>query len=396
VTRSAKQKVLLLQGSLEPAGGRAAVAAWMIEALKREYDLSVLTWSPPDVDRLNQFYGTSLGRSDFSAHWVPWPVRRLFELDPDPGSLQRLGLLMRVARMIKGKYDVLITASGEVDFGRRGIQYVYFPLLHPQYASWRSVRALPWHGRLWALVRGRYRPWMLLSGYSFDDMTKNLTLVVSEWTRRRFMASYGADATTVYPPVADGFPDVPWEQRENGFVCIGRISREKRLEQMIEILGEVRRHHQDTHLHIIGSARPPWSYYHDLRGRVQQHASWVFLHEHASHDEMTALVARHRYGIHAKPDEHFGIAVAEIAKAGCIVFAPNDGGQVEILGGDDRLLYGTAEDAVAKILRVMKDPGEQAALRRHLESRRHLFSTAEFVRHIQEIVRQFLASEGGG
>ncbi len=362
VTRPAeKKKVLLLQASLEPAGGRAAVASWMIEALKREYDLSVLTWSPPDVHRLNRFYGTSLRRSDFSAHWVPWLVR----------------------------------ASGEVDFGRRGIQYVYFPLLHRHHAMWRSVRGLPWHGRLWALLRGRYRPWMLLSGYSFDDMTNNLTLVVSEWTRSRFRESYGAEATTVYPPVPGGFPDVPWAERENGFVCIGRISREKRLEQMIDILSKVREHDQDTHLHIIGNPIAPWSYYHDLRRRVQEHASWVFLHENVSRGEMTELVARHRYGIHAKPDEHFGIAVAEIVKAGCIVFVPNDGGQVEIVGGDDRLLYRSAEDAVAKILRVMKDPDEQAALRRHLDSRRHLFSTEEFVRRIQDVVRQFLAERRG-
>jgi glycosyltransferase involved in cell wall biosynthesis len=121
----------------------------------------------------------------------------------------------------------------------------------------------------------------------------------------------------------------------------------------------------------------------------------VFLHENVSRGEMTELVARHRYGIHAKPDEHFGIAVAEIVKAGCIVFVPNDGGQVEIVGGDDRLLYRSAEDAVAKILRVMKDPDEQAALRRHLDSRRHLFSTEEFVRHIQDVVRQFLAERRG-
>ena len=396
MTRPAeKKKVLLLQDGLEPAGGRAAVAAWMIEALKREYDLSVLTWSPPDVDRLNRFYGTSLSRSDFSAHWVPWLVRRVFELDPDPGSLQRLSLLMRVSRIVKGKYDAVITASGEVDFGRRGIQYVHFPLLHRHHAMWRSVHGLPWHGRLWALLRGRYRPWMLLSGYSFDDMTNNLTLVVSEWTRSRFRESYGAEATTVYPPVPGGFPDVPWAERENGFVCIGRISREKRLEQMIDILSKVREHDQDTHLHIIGNPIAPWSYYHDLRRRVQEHASWVFLHENVSRGEMTELVARHRYGIHAKPDEHFGIAVAEIVKAGCIVFVPNDGGQVEIVGGDDRLLYRSAEDAVAKILRVMKDPDEQAALRRHLDSRRHLFSTEEFVRRIQDVVRQFLAERRG-
>jgi glycosyltransferase involved in cell wall biosynthesis len=363
----------------------------MVEALKRDYDVSVLTWSPPDLDGLNRFYGTSLGRSDFTVHSIPAPVRRLFEFDPDPRSIQKVCLLMRIAKIIRHRYDLLISTR-EMDFGRRGIQYVSYPWLQPHYSTWQSLERLPWHARASAVIRGRYRPWMLLAGYSFERMTENLTLAVSEWTRTRFRESYGVDALTVYPPVVGGFPEVPWEQRAEDFVCLGRIAAEKRVERILEILAAVRAHEPATRLHIIGNPSGPRDYYHAVRGSVAEHASWVRLHENLSRAEMMHLVSRNRYGIHARPDEQFGIAVAEMVEAGCIVFAPNDGGPVEILGGDDRLLYRAVEDAVAKILRVMKDPGEQAALRRHLESRRHLFSTAEFVRRIQDVVRQFLAN----
>jgi hypothetical protein len=62
---------------------------------------------------------------------------------------------------------------------------------------------------------------------------------------------------------------------------------------------------------------------------------------------------------------------------------------VEIVGGDDRLLYGAAEEAVAKITLVMSDPDMQRSLRAHLASRRELFSTERFMRRIQEVVRHF-------
>ena len=52
----------------------------------------------------------------------------------------------------------------------------------------------------------------------------------------------------------------------------------------------------------------------------------------ASRDEVRALMATHRYGIHGMREEHFGMAPAELARAGCIVWVPRGGGQMEIVG----------------------------------------------------------------
>lgn len=388
---SRKKRVLLLQETLHPHGGRNGVAVWLIEALKGEYDVSVLTWSPPDVDRLNRFYGTSLSKSDFTVHSIPVLVRTLFALDHDPRSIQKVCLLMRITKIIRNRYDLLIAVCGEIDFGRPGIQYVSYPWLERHQATWQSVSRLPWPGRVRAVIEGRYRPWMLLAGYSFDRMKQNLTLAVSEWTRTKLREAYEVDALTVYPPVSGGFVEVPWAERTDGFVTLGRIASEKRIERIIDILSRVRAHAPGAHLHIIGNPSGPRDYYRDVLRQVTDNASWVFLHENLSREAMTRLVSRNRYGIHARPDEQFGIAVAEMVAAGCIVFAPNSGGQVEIVGGDERLLYRTVDDAADKILRVMKDPDEQAALRRHLEAIRPFFSTEEFVRRIRDVVRQFLA-----
>jgi glycosyltransferase involved in cell wall biosynthesis len=122
---------------------------------------------------------------------------------------------------------------------------------------------------------------------------------------------------------------------------------------------------------------------------ARENAPWVLLHENLSRDELVQLVSNHRYGIHANVDEHFGIAVAEMIKAGCIVFVHNSGGQVEIVGGDERLAYQTKDEAAQKIMRVIDNPNEQDSLRNYLHSRKGLFSAETFMRQIREIVSGF-------
>ena len=77
--------------------------------------------------------------------------------------------------------------------------------------------------------------------------------------------------------------------------------------------------------------------------------------------------------------EPFGMAVAELISGGCVTFVPNSGGQVEIVGNDERLIYSSREDAVNKILRALREPDYQASLRSHVASRRNLFGAKRFV-----------------
>jgi len=219
-----------------------------------------------------------------------------------------------------------------------------------------------------------------------------VTLVNSDWTGSKVKEFYGIDAITVYPPIPGDFPEILWDERENGFVCIGRFCPGKRFEAVIEILAEVRAKIPDVHLHIIGTPsmfKGEHEYYPRLVRVARENAPWVLLHENLSREELVQLVSNHRYGIHANVDEHFGIAVAEMIKAGCIVFVHNSGGQVEIVGGDERLAYQTKDEAAQKIMRVIDNPNEQDSLRNYLHSRKGLFSAETFMRQIREIVSGF-------
>ena len=92
------------------------------------------------------------------------------------------------------------------------------------------------------------------------------------------------------------------------------------------------------------------------------------------------IMGRHRFGIQTTKAESFGIAVAEMVKAGAIVFAPSDGGTAETLQ-HSALLFADAREAVAKIEAVLETPSLQTALRLHLAKQAQLFSAEKFMWH---------------
>ena len=85
-------------------------------------------------------------------------------------------------------------------------------------------------------------------------------------------------------------------------------------------------------------------------------------------------------------EEHFGIAPAEALLGGCVVFVPDGGGQVDIVGAEARLRFASTEDAVDKIVGVLEDESEQRELRDYLASRAALFTRERFEGAIRDLL----------
>jgi glycosyltransferase involved in cell wall biosynthesis len=356
----------------------------MVQALTGAYDVTLACWTPPDLDLVNRIYGTSIGADRVTILTLPRTVRAAIDAVPLPLALLKWGLLIRTVRRTTGKGDVLLSAENEVDFGRPGIQYVHYPrLLRP-----RPRADLRWYHRPKPLLDAYYAVCDWLSHFTGHGFRQNLTLANSSWTAARVRAlDPELEAAVVPPPAAGGFPDVPWERRANGFLCIGRFSGEKEIEKVVAIVAAVRRDAPDVRLHLVGGGSG--AYYRRIRRLARRHASWVTMHEALSRQALVELIVSQRYGIHGMKEEHFGIAPAEMVRGGCVVFVPNDGGQVDIVGGDDRLMYASADDAVRKIVAVLRDPAEAIALRRHLAGRKDLFSAERFMATIRRVVDAF-------
>jgi glycosyltransferase involved in cell wall biosynthesis len=386
-----RPRILVYYGRLVPRGGGEGVAAWILEALRQDYAVTLLTSEPVDFSLLDKYYGTSLAGADLQVRTMAPLVRGFLGLDPDPGSIQKHAYLMRLCKRVRHQYDLVVGADNEGDFGPPAIQYIHGPFFAPLYGRVRSSCDLPLVQKLTCLSKGEIRPWMLLADFSFDRMKANRTLVNSGWTGRLVKRVYGIDSTTVHPPAPGIFPDMPWEKREDGFAMIGRLAVDKRYDWCLKVLRVVRTGFPQVKMRILGtSSFEARDYLASLRALVQANSSWVTLHEDISREELAALMARQRYGMHAFKDEHFGMAVAEMIRAGCIPFVHNSGGPPEIVAHDNRLLYDSAQEAAQKIVQVLGNPAVQEDLRRRLVLRKDLYSAETFMRAIRAEVERVL------
>ena len=390
------KRVLLVQPSLQPPGGGNGVAAWVLQALARSHRVTVLSWRPVEIDPINRFFGTTLRSGDFDTIVVPQSWRRVPDRLPVPATLIKLSLMMRYTRRVSAGYDVLFGVYNETDFGRRGIQYIHYPT----YLRPRPEVDLRWYHHPRAGLNLYYRMADWIADFSVDRMKDNLTLVNSDWTGAHVSRFLGVATHTLYPPVADPAPGAPWSERRNGFLMVGRISPEKEYERVMRILARVRERVPDITLTIVGTWDRHVRQYRDqlfelarsLGATSARSAAadqpWIEFHDNVSRDEIRRLMATHRYGIHGMREEHFGMAPAELARAGCIVWVPRGGGQMEIVDHDTALMYDSEDDAVTKIVKTLHEPAEQERLRRVLTSSER-FSTANFVERVRTLVDEF-------
>ncbi len=380
------RRVLLVQPSMQPPGGGNGVAAWTLQALVPEHRVTVLSWQPVEVEPINRFFGTQLHRSDFDTIAVPRAYRALIDHLPVPGSLIKTSLLMRHTRAVSSGFDVVFGLYNETDFGRRGIQYINYPT----YLRPRPRADLRWYHPPQAGLDLYYRLADRIAGFSMERMQSNLTLVDSNWAGEHAARFLGIETHTLYPPVVDPAPGMPWDARRNAFLAIGRLSPEKEYERVMRILVRVRERVPDVTLTIVGAAdRHTQRYSASLTALAQSLGSWIQIRQNLSRDEVRDLMASHRYGIHGMREEHFGMAPAEMARAGMIVWVPRGGGQMEIVGHEPALMFENDDQALEKIAATIGNAVEQRRLRELLAVTSEQFSTTRFMQQVRDLVRDF-------
>ena len=123
------KSVLVVHPYVAATGGANAVAAWALQALREEFAVALATLGPVDLAAVNRSFGTSLRAGDFVTFLAPRRYRRLIGAMRAPGGLLECQLTVRLARNLdrERRFDVLLSTHNEVDFGRRGIQYVNLP-----------------------------------------------------------------------------------------------------------------------------------------------------------------------------------------------------------------------------------------------------------------------------
>ena len=122
------------------------------------------------------------------------------------------------------------------------------------------------------------------------------------------------------------------------------------------ILSAVRQRVPGITLTIVGTSdRHTRRYLRSLRALAQSLGPWIDIREDLSRDELRELMSAHRYGIHGMREEHFGMAPAELVRAGVIVWC-RAGRPRWRLSGNDRAVFDG-------------DDGRRREDRRHIDER---------------------------
>ena len=375
-------------------GGSEAFAMWTLEALKRDYRVTLLAGGHINLAELNAFYGTAIESSECEIVELrlPWPLA-----EAEWGAALRGAFVSRSMRRHLDRFDVLISAYNIADFGRPAIH-------HLADFSWDETLRRHYDPAPPGLRRVLHTNRPLRHGYlalaktiarhpTYDLSKAGLILANSIWSKELMRGRYGIETEVVYPPVMMKVMGLAPERKSRRFVCLGRIYPEKRIERIVEILKAVRVRGHDVTLHIVGDTRET-AYGQQIEQLCQAERSWIVLEGRQFGQTKAHLLSESAYGIHARPGEAFGIAIAEMIVAGCLPFVPAEGGPAELVDQHPALIYDTPEEAVEKIDSMLKTPSLEAATRAFIEQRAQKFSAENFMRDIRRVVGESVSSHG--
>jgi glycosyltransferase involved in cell wall biosynthesis len=383
-------RVAVIHPQPRAGGGSENKALWIMETLKETADVSFVAMGDILLDELNRAYGTRLNPRDIRLVEIPIPPLLKKRCDA-----LRTYRLERYVRRHASDYDILISTYNVMDFGTCGIQFISDFSFND-----RLRREFYWKPRglgSWAYRKSPFRSAYLalgkvLSGRTSAGWRRNWTVSNSDWGGKIFEEVFGLKSRTIYPPVIDDYPDIPWEDREDGFVIIGRLVPEKQVDRMIRILQRIRKEGWNVHLHILGGGDDP-SYASKINRLAAANPDWVFLEGLIFGAHKRNLLARHRFGLHGCENELIGNAVIEMVKAGCLVWVPEKGGATEIVGHPG-LIYRNDAEAVRKIIEVLSKDELIQMFRTHLRSQADKFSVEKFQAQIRELIQQFVNRDG--
>lgn len=353
-------------------GGGELVAAWILEALKQQHDLTVFGYERPDWNQVNHYFGTSLDARQVEylspPRWVSPAFRAIGSHHIEAVRFQRFAAFMRLARPIPPRFDLAISPLDEIDFGMPGLQYVHFPWVPTGYG------------------RGARRPWEMMAGFDLDRVRQNPTAANSRYTAAAVRERIGVDPVVINPPCPGEFDPLPWSERRDEVVMVTRLTRHKRIDMAVDAVRRVREGGAEVGLTVIGN----WlGISRADRAAVEPHLrshGWIRVVESPSRPDLIRILCSARYGLHPMPEEPYGIAVAEMVRAGCIPLTRRSGGPPEITGPDERLRFDSGEEAAAKLEALMRSPAERQRILESLAPRREHLRPERFVREVRDWV----------
>lgn len=373
--------------NLNARGGSERLALAVIRALKEDNDMDIdidlTTLQKPDVHKIEETYG----KTGLMA------VRNINRVNIIP-SIENVQL--------KKKYDLIINTHGDMfpfsqkDFSKdNAITYCHFPLAkylidveNEEYAR------LIYGQRFFDMVE--YKKHLHLARNAYIDMIRNSTVLTnSEYSRKAIYKTFKIDSTVLSPPVdVDLFRKAvlfsSMNKRDDTILVISRFHPSKKVENAIRLAELLKQKGIGRSMKIVGNLSPHMiGYYSYLRQMVQDQdlSDYVTFHVNVSFNKLLSLMSKSKVYFHPLPGEPFGISTVEAMSAGLIPVVPDLGGHTEFV--PLRYQFCTFLEAMESVA-VAMDASFSERIRISDSVKR--FSTSNYIRRFQQIVKKLLSS----
>ena len=375
-------------------GGSEYMPLLFIAELQKTCEVTLaLNWAS-DVENAARFCG------------VPIDTKRLkvVLVKPESSFLCKLDSILpfyrtRQLKKLAGGADICISTVNMFDFGKPAHHFIYFMRMFGDNAFndffmhrkpktgmsllKRKIRTLLAEKLLRPLLGVRSTRTIL------RDMRERIypTSRYVEKTMRDFYGPF--NSTVFYPPTIFEFHEPKVRRDPLRVNCLGRISPDKKIDEIFRIVADARRiSGLDVSLHIGGLLDDsPCAA--ALR-EIAEENSWVHLHGAVYGEEKESFLLAGTYAIHAERDEAFGISVTEYLKAGNIALVPDEGGSQEIVN-TPALTYRDNDEAARILARLLTDPGFREEQGKNCAVRAEEFSGENYRKRQSRLLEKIVA-----
>ncbi|MEM2351676.1 MAG: glycosyltransferase, partial [Thermoproteota archaeon] len=214
----------------------------------------------------------------------------------------------------------------------------------------------------------------------YKKVKESTVISSSTYSRYMLLRRLGLDSRVIYPPVDVEHFKWNGEEKRNIAVMAGRISREKKYEQVIMSLDKM-----NIDMLIILGLSQDNEYLTYLKGLAMQLDVPLEILLDLPREKYIHILRMAKIYIHACTNEAFGITVPEAMAAGCIPIVPNTGGPAEIVPRE--LQYGGFDELVEKVNREVENPSFRPG---ELYSISLKFSKERFYENIKSVITEMI------
>ncbi|WP_299396362.1 glycosyltransferase [uncultured Gelidibacter sp.] len=350
-----KKKVIIAHGYWG-RGGAEIATMYLINAIKDKYEVHLVTRGGWDLEELNTAARTSISPSEVILVKLPFA----YILKQTVAGNIWHAIFLKYCRYIAPNYDIRITASRIIGWGRPALHFLSDVVWNPELEKSYATELKKPHGfkKILFLIGKN------IGGKSFYELHKDDVFIAnSRWTAQLSAPYTTSIPIVINPPINQEFELIPWELRLNQFVSFGRISPEKRIEDSISILEKVRERNFDVKLTIFGQFSD-----NDYSKRINdliKDKDWVDAPGAIYGDKVKTTLPQYRYAISSCTREAFGISTGEIIMAGIIPFVPFEGAQKELVQNEN-LIFDNVEEAVSKVVGLLASEKLQLRVQQEL------------------------------